>query len=94
MAILQCYRNVQGYCEQFQKTKQNMTQELGWGVGGAGSVHCAEVVALQRVKTQVACGEMQGFAVCKVSRYFQVNEEGPSDASLKFREKFSAYFAF
>ncbi|KAF3828627.1 hypothetical protein GH733_004828 [Mirounga leonina] len=36
------------------------------GVGVAGSVNCAEVVALQRVKTQVACGEMQGFAVYKV----------------------------
>lgn len=59
--------------------KQNKIQHKSWarGVGGAGSVHYAEVVALQRVKTQVACGEMQGFAVCKWASTFRWMRKDP-----------------
>lgn len=43
--------------------------------GGAGCVHCME---------EVVFDEMQGFAAYKASSYFQVNKEGPSEASLEF----------
>lgn len=87
VAILQDCGNVQGYCERFQKSPHRTTQELVWGVGGAGCVHCVE---------EVVFDEMQGFAVYKVSGYFQVNKEGPSEASLEFGGggEVSAYFAF
>lgn len=56
-----------------------------------GSVHCTEVLSLKRVKTHVKSGGLELNAkFCSVQGEwgFQVNEEGPSDASLKFRKRF------
>lgn len=50
MAILQCCRNAHGYCEQLQGNKKQKQKNPE---GRAGSVHCAETVTLERVKTHV-----------------------------------------